>query len=173
VMKSVPKADIAEDRYDRYRHGLCSCGQWEKLSSRVSHTVDHRRVVAAVVGLLAVAAVGRKRNTSGHRWRRKIGLRLVVILLIAAGATVPIASTVSRGNPSVLPALRYRAGPASRCVLFCLPWDQRAAALGRNWGPAHVSQGAARTSPQAGPYALIRHPIYTGLILAMLVPGLA
>jgi hypothetical protein len=58
---------------------------WEKLSSRVNLC----RWITAGLWLLfvaywAVAAVGAKRSASRRRWRREIGLRLVVIVLIVA-----------------------------------------------------------------------------------------
>jgi protein-S-isoprenylcysteine O-methyltransferase Ste14 len=56
---------------------------------------------------------------------------------------------------------------AALCVLgFGLAFSARWH-LGRNWG----MPGSRKQEPQlitSGPYARIRHPIYTGLILAML-----
>ena len=116
----------------------------------------------------AVAAVGAKRSTGRHLWRGGIGLRLVVLLLIV---------TMLRS-----PSLREFLGQIQRsashsdilgwtgvalCVLgFGLAINARWH-LGRNWGMpmSHKEQPELITS---GPYAFIRHPIYTGLILAML-----
>jgi protein-S-isoprenylcysteine O-methyltransferase Ste14 len=39
--------------------------------------------------------------------------------------------------------------------------------LGRNWS-GHVTLKAGHRLIRSGPYALVRHPIYTGLLLAML-----
>ncbi len=116
----------------------------------------------------AVAAVGAKRSTSRRRWRREIGLRLVLILLIVA---------VLR-SPSLRQILVETQRAASRSAI--LGWTGVALCLfgfglaisarhhlGRNWGMPM----SRREQPEliaSGPYALIRHPIYTGLILAML-----
>ena len=120
------------------------------------------------VAYWAVAAVGAKRNTSGRRWRREIGLRLIVILLI-------VALMQSRSLRQFLAETQRSASQSGflgwsgvgLCLLgFSLAINARRH-LGRNWGlpMSHKEQPELVTS---GPYALIRHPIYTGLILAML-----
>ena len=132
----------------------------------------NHRIIAGLwllfVAYWAVAAVGAKRNASGGVWRRGIGLRLVVILLIA---------TVLR-SPSLREFLAETQRAASHSdilgwtgVVLCLlgfglaiiaRWH-----LGRNWGMP-MSQKEQPELVTSGPYAHLRHPIYTGLILAML-----
>jgi protein-S-isoprenylcysteine O-methyltransferase Ste14 len=120
------------------------------------------------VAYWAVAAVGAKRNAGGRQWRGGIGLRLVVILLVA---------TVLRW-PSLREFLSETQRSASRSdvlgwggVVLCMlgfglaiiaRWH-----LGRNWGMP-MSRKEQPELVTSGPYAFIRHPIYTGLILAML-----
>jgi protein-S-isoprenylcysteine O-methyltransferase Ste14 len=132
----------------------------------------NHRIIAGLwllfVAYWAVAAVGAKRNANRHLWSGGIGLRLVVVLLIA---------TVLR-SPSLREFLAETQRSASRsntlswtgvalCVLgFGLAISARWH-LGRNWGMP-MSQKEQPELVTSGPYSLIRHPIYTGLILAML-----
>ncbi len=116
----------------------------------------------------AVAAVGAKRSPGRQLWRGGIGLRLIAILLIA----------VVLRSPSLREFLGQIQRSASRsdvlgwtgvalCVLgfglaIIARWH-----LGRNWGMP-MSRKEQPELVTSGPYAFIRHPIYTGLILAML-----
>jgi protein-S-isoprenylcysteine O-methyltransferase Ste14 len=120
------------------------------------------------VAYWAVAAVGAKRSASWPRWRREIGLRLVVILPI-------VALLQSRSLRQLLAETQRSAGHSgilgwtgvALCLLgFGLAINARRH-LGRNWGLPMSRKGQPELVT-SGPYALIRHPIYTGLILAML-----
>jgi protein-S-isoprenylcysteine O-methyltransferase Ste14 len=120
------------------------------------------------VAYWAVAAVGVKRSAGRRRWGKEIALRLVVILLIAAVLQ-------SRALRQFLAQTRHSASHSSilgwtgvaLCLLgFGLAINARWH-LGRNWGMP-MSRKEQPELVTRGPYALIRHPIYTGLILAML-----
>ena len=120
------------------------------------------------VAYWAVAAVGAKRSASRPRWRREIGLRLVVILPI-------VALLQSRSLREFLAETQRSASHSgivgwtgvALCLLgFGLAINARRH-LGRNWG-LPMSRKEQPELVTSGPYALIRHPIYTGLILAML-----
>jgi protein-S-isoprenylcysteine O-methyltransferase Ste14 len=120
------------------------------------------------VAYWAVAAVGAKRTASRRRWSREIGLRLVVILLI-------VALLQSRSLRQFLVQTQRSASHSdilgwtgvALCLLgIGLAIDARRH-LGRNWGMP-MSRKEQPELVTSGPYALIRHPIYTGLILAML-----
>jgi protein-S-isoprenylcysteine O-methyltransferase Ste14 len=120
------------------------------------------------VAYWAVAAVGAKRSAGRPRWRREIGLRLVVIL--------PIVALLQSQSLRQLLAETQRSASHSGilgwtgvalCLLgFGLAINARRH-LGRNWG-LPMSRKEQPELVTSGPYALIRHPIYTGLILAML-----
>jgi protein-S-isoprenylcysteine O-methyltransferase Ste14 len=130
------------------------------------------RIIAGLwllfVAYWAVAAVGAKRSTSRRLWRGGIGLRLVVILTIA---------TILRSSSfrEFLAQIQRFASQSNflgwmgvaLCVLgFGLAINARWH-LGHNWGMP-MSRKEQPELVTSGPYAHLRHPIYTGLILAML-----
>jgi len=117
----------------------------------------------------AVAAVGAKRNASRRQWRTEIGLRLVVILLIVVllqSRSLRQFLAETQRSASHYSAILGWTGVALCLLGLSLAMNARRH-LGRNWGlpMSHKEQPELVTS---GPYAVIRHPIYTCLILAML-----
>jgi len=132
----------------------------------------NHRIIAGLwvlfVAYWAVAAVGAKHNAGSRLWRGGIGLRLVLILLIAVLARSPalrefLAETQRAASHSDL--LGW-----TGVVLCGLGFGLAISArwyLGRNWGMP-MSRKEQPELVTSGPYAHIRHPIYTGLILAML-----
>jgi protein-S-isoprenylcysteine O-methyltransferase Ste14 len=132
----------------------------------------YRSIIAGLwlvfVAYWAVAAMGAKRNAGSRVWRGGIGLRLILILTIAVVVRFPalrefLAETQRSASHSdilgctgvVLCALGFG-------LAICARWY-----LGRNWGMP-MSRKEQPELVTSGPYATIRHPIYTGLILAML-----
>jgi protein-S-isoprenylcysteine O-methyltransferase Ste14 len=132
----------------------------------------YRSIIAGLwlvfVAYWAVAAMGAKRNAGSRVWRGGIGLRLILILTIAVVVRFPalrefLAETQRAARHSdifgwtgvVLCALGFGLAISAR-------WY-----LGRNWGMP-MSRKEQPELVTSGPYAFIRHPIYTGLILAML-----
>jgi protein-S-isoprenylcysteine O-methyltransferase Ste14 len=132
----------------------------------------NHRIIAGLwllfVAYWAVAAVGAKRNSIGHLWGGGIGLRLIVVLLAATMLRSPsLREFLAEAQRSASQSnLLGWTGAAFCMVGFGLAINARWH-LGRNWGMpmSHKEQPELVTS---GPYAFIRHPIYTGLILAML-----
>jgi protein-S-isoprenylcysteine O-methyltransferase Ste14 len=132
----------------------------------------YRSIIAGLwllfVAYWAVAAVGAKRNTSGRLWRGGIGLRLVVILTIAAMLRSPsLREFFAETQRSASHSSIFGWTGVALCVLgFGLAniarWH-----LGRSWGMP-MSRKEQPELVTSGPYAHLRHPIYTGLILAML-----
>jgi protein-S-isoprenylcysteine O-methyltransferase Ste14 len=61
--------------------------------------------------------------------------------------------------------------PASPCSAFLFAWWARLH-LGRLWSSAITRKEDHRVI-ETGPYALVRHPIYTGLILAIFATAAA
>lgn len=120
------------------------------------------------VAYWAVAAVGVKRSAGRRPWRREIGLRLAVMLLIVAllqsrSLRQFFAETQRHVSHSTIVGW---IGVALCLLGFGLAISARRH-LGRNWG-LPMSRKEQPELVTSGPYALIRHPIYTGLSLAML-----
>lgn len=138
-------------------------------TSRVSL---YRSIIAGMwlvfIAYWAVAAVGAKRNASSRLWRGGIGLRLVLILTVAVVLRSPslrefLAETQRAASHSDVFGW---SGVALCALAFGLAISARWY-LGRNWGMP-MSRKEQPELVTRGPYALIRHPIYSGLILAML-----
>jgi len=117
-------------------------------------------ITFAVVWLLAAAVTKRSIYRESSRRRIRYSLLLVIgYLLLAKGHKCPYPF-----NAFVVPATEISAGiGAVLCLaglLFCL-WARLT--LGRNWsGTITLKQGHELI--ERGPYQLVRHPIYTGLL---------
>jgi protein-S-isoprenylcysteine O-methyltransferase Ste14 len=132
----------------------------------------YRWIIAGVwllfVVYWAVAAVGVKRNASRFQWRREIGMRLALIVLIVLllqfrSLRQFLAETQrSVGHSDILGWVGAVLGLLGFTLAITARWH-----LGRNWGMP-MSRKEQPELVTSGPYAYIRHPIYTGLILAML-----
>jgi protein-S-isoprenylcysteine O-methyltransferase Ste14 len=116
----------------------------------------------------AVAAVGAKRSTGRYLWRGGIGLRLVMILTIAVALRSPsLREFLGQIRRSVNHSDILGWIGVALCVLgFGLAINARWY-LGRNWGMP-MSRKEQPELVSSGPYTFIRHPIYMGLLLAML-----
>jgi protein-S-isoprenylcysteine O-methyltransferase Ste14 len=132
----------------------------------------YRSIIAGLwllfIAYWGLAAVGAKRSATKRSWRWEIGLRLIVIVLI-------VGLLQSRSLRQLLGEIQRSASHsasigwtgAALCVLgFGLAINARRH-LGRNWGMP-MSRKEEPQLVTSGPYALIRHPIYTGLMLATL-----
>ena len=106
-----------------------------------------------------VAAFSMKRGRVP--WSRELGIRavlaVVVIVLLRLGA---FRGTASAWNPVGAPALGL--------ALFCLGlgfaiWAR--VHIGRNWGTP-MTQKDEPELVTSGPYHLVRHPIYSGILVA-------
>jgi protein-S-isoprenylcysteine O-methyltransferase Ste14 len=131
----------------------------------------NHRIIAGLwllfVAYWAVGSVGAKRSARGT-WRRGIGLRLILFVGVAGVLRSPsLRESFAQVQRSLSQSSLLNWGGVVLCVLgFGLAFYARWY-LGRNWGMpmSHKEQAELITS---GPYAFIRHPIYTGLILAIL-----
>ena len=119
------------------------------------------------VAYWAVAAVGAKRNASRRRWGSEIGVRLIMMLLIVVVLRSPsLRQFLVETQRSASRSSTLGWAGAALCVLgFGLAISARWY-LGRNWGMP-MSRKEQPELVTSGPYAYIRHPIYSGLILAM------
>jgi protein-S-isoprenylcysteine O-methyltransferase Ste14 len=115
----------------------------------------------------AISAITAKRSFGQRAWRKEIGLRLLVIVSVL----------IALHFPGVRHALRNAQAHAASSMLmgliggvFCafglgLAIVARAY-LGRNWGMP-MSRKEHPELVTNGPYAFVRHPIYTGMLFAM------
>jgi protein-S-isoprenylcysteine O-methyltransferase Ste14 len=115
----------------------------------------------------AVAAISARRGLKRSAFRGSMKLRLILMVVIVA------AVVLTRHSPA-LHALQFSlfwslpmafAGAVIATLGAVLAFTARAA-IGRNWG----TPGMQRTDTDlitSGPYALIRHPIYSGILLMM------
>src|SRR6516162_7739227 len=125
------------------------------------------RAVNAIIGVIWVAfwvywlaaSVGVKR---GHmRWGQFAGTRLISVLIFVA----LVRARVFKGHMTQHDALLVGLG----FVIFLsglglAVWARRY--LGRNWGTP-MSQKVDPELVTSGPYRRVRHPIYSGIILAL------
>ena len=114
-----------------------------------------------------IAALGVKKNVRTQGQTKRWGLRFLVIAGIILLLRVPGL------RRELLHYQTVHLGPASEFVGFVLCLCGFAFAiwarlhLGRNWGqPMTLKQGHELVT--TGPYRIVRHPIYTGIVLAML-----
>jgi protein-S-isoprenylcysteine O-methyltransferase Ste14 len=130
-------------------------------------------VIIAGVWLLfvaywAIAAVGVKRSARQRPWRTENVLRLLAMgLMIALLQSRPIREHVADAQRAADHSSILGWIGVGLCLLgVALAIDARRH-LGRNWG-LPMSRKERPELITSGPYARIRHPIYTGLMLAML-----
>ena len=114
----------------------------------------------------ALAAIGAKRSVGPRPWQQCTGLRIAIVVLVVLVLRVPVLRYAVRD------AQHLAVGPAGPIsVVLCIAgigfaiWAR--AHLGRNWGMP-MSRKEDPDLVTSGPYAFVRHPIYSGLLLAML-----
>jgi protein-S-isoprenylcysteine O-methyltransferase Ste14 len=110
-----------------------------------------------------ISAVGVKKDIRRRSWRRGIGVRILAIAVIIGLARLPF----FQQQPSAV--VNPIEGIAGLTVCFAgfglAVWARLY--LGRNWGlPMSLKEGHELVT--TGPYRYVRHPIYTGMLLAIL-----
>jgi protein-S-isoprenylcysteine O-methyltransferase Ste14 len=121
------------------------------------------------VAYWAISAPSAKRMIGARRWGREGGLRLGIIVLALLAFHVPAVHRALQNARLSAAGFRLVAGPigVALCALGIGLAVWARAHLGRNWGMPM----SRRENPElvtTGPYRFVRHPIYGGILLAML-----
>jgi protein-S-isoprenylcysteine O-methyltransferase Ste14 len=116
----------------------------------------------------AIAAGRAKRGVTTQGWWKQIMLRLGVVALVVVALRSPLVrhelqAAQAYQNHSLL----MGAVGAALTVLGVALAVLARVYLGRNWGMP-MSRKEDPELITTGPYALLRHPIYTGMMIAML-----
>jgi protein-S-isoprenylcysteine O-methyltransferase Ste14 len=140
-------------------------------------TISHWLIAALwliFVAYWAVMGVRAKRTIGGRFWRTEAGWRVAVVVLILLALRLPVVRHALRNTQAHAAAASPLLGLIA--VVLCgfgiglAIWAR--SHLGRNWGMPM----ARKESPElitSGPYAAVRHPIYTGIFVAMLGSAIA
>jgi protein-S-isoprenylcysteine O-methyltransferase Ste14 len=119
-------------------------------------------VVFYVVWIVAAWFAKRTVERSGTRVRWIVGIAAIMLIGVRSGH-LPLATGVSPWR--VTPGLAVVAAVVTAAGLSVALWAR--AALGGNWSGAIVLKEQHELISR-GPYAFVRHPIYTGVLLMAL-----
>jgi protein-S-isoprenylcysteine O-methyltransferase Ste14 len=117
----------------------------------------------------AISAPGAKRTVGRRGWGWEGGLRLSILVLVLLAFHVPAVHRALRNARLSAASFRLVAGPVgiALCALGIGLAIWARAHLGRNWGMP-MSRKENPELVTTGPYRFVRHPIYGGILLAML-----
>ena len=114
------------------------------------------------IGYWIVSAIGVKKNIHNNEWRRDAGIRILFIIIIIVLLQVN----------SLRHFFEYQSGLVAQTIGVVLCGAGIAFAiwarwcLGRNWsGTPSMKEGHELVT--TGPYRFVRHPIYTGMLVAL------
>jgi len=114
-----------------------------------------------------ILAIGSKRSVGRH-WGKEIGVRLAILAVVLLGIRLTAMRHFSPNKQVFVPhKMPMELGGVVLCGLGIGLALWARITLGRNWGmPMSRKQDPELVT--RGPYALARHPIYGGVLLAML-----
>jgi protein-S-isoprenylcysteine O-methyltransferase Ste14 len=115
-----------------------------------------------------ISALSAKRSVRGAVWWRHLIVRLAIALLIVIALQVPAIrhamQAALRQHPSNALVQAIGALLVGLGIAFAIA---ARVYIGRNWGMP-MSRKENPELVTGGPYAVVRHPIYTGILLALL-----
>ncbi len=115
----------------------------------------------------AIAAIRTKRTVKTPAWWRQAGLRVFIIALVLAAYRMPAVRHAVTSAQATTRGIAWEAVGATLVGLGIGLAIVARSYLGRNWGTP-MSQKENPELVTSGPYGVIRHPIYSGIILATL-----
>jgi hypothetical protein len=135
-------------------------------------------IIALWVVLFATWTVGSftaKGSVHTRSWKNWILFRVIAIVIILIAIRIPTINEWLKsglGGPSVFLIQRDSIWGSIGVLITALGvgvaiWAR--VTLGRNWGMP-LTERAEPELVTGGPYAFIRHPIYTGFMLGMMAP---
>ena len=120
----------------------------------------------------ASAARAKRSIRTGRWWRSGMARAAVLALVVITWLTPASRHALLQAQPYLADNKPVNALGLALCALGVGLAILARARLGRNWG-IPMSRKADPDLVTTGPYALVRHPIYAGAILAMLGSALA
>jgi len=117
------------------------------------------------LGCWLISAPGAKRNRQGIAWSREAALRVAIVIAVILLLKSPLRQYVTdASNPISNPVVESIGVALCAIGIAFAIWARLS--LGRNWGfPMTLKADPELVSN--GPYALVRHPIYAGILLAV------
>jgi len=115
-----------------------------------------------------VSAFGAKRSVPNRGyWRRQLGIRLLVIVLLVVLLRAHAFRHFARDGERLAfdPVLQDAGVFVAALGMAFAVWAR--VNLGANWG-VPMTMRAEPELVKTGPYRLVRHPIYTGILFALL-----
>ncbi len=120
---------------------------------------------APFLGYWAYASVGTKRNKTGTLLSIPTASRILLFIAVAAALAVEAHAPHSEVPPAPDPFFAALGCIICASGIAFAVWARYH--LGRNWGMP-MSEKEDRELVSTGPYAFVRHPIYTGVILGLI-----
>ncbi len=115
----------------------------------------------------AISALHAKRNTGPRPWAKEITLRVAIVVVILVAVRTPALRRALLDLQARLSHSMFIGGAGvALCVLGVGLAIWARVNIGRNWGMP-MSRKEHPELVTSGPYTLVRHPIYTGILLAM------
>ena len=129
---------------------------------------------ASLIGYWLIAALTAKRASSSipraTLWRFRLVGVIIIIVLVRLSAIARLHGY--RFDYAYMPSALVAYIGAIMCVAGVAFAISARVYIGRNWGmPMSLREGHELVT--TGPYAYVRHPIYSGILLALIGSGLA